>query len=143
MCYIIEALCRTGYAGDRRLKPAINALLGAQRRSGGWCRNLGGHPSCTIHAIRALGSHPRLRKSKHAERALALMHAKGAISFALIQAAAAFDFPVAREIIRDGLRELAPRQRKNGTFGAPCKVERVAAVLVARRALEPAKGAGP
>ena len=111
-------------------------LLGAQRDSGGWCRNLGGHPACTVHAVRALGSHPRLRTSTNAERAIALVHEAGARGFAQIQAAAAFDLPVARELIREALAAMAPRQRKNGTFGTPCQVERVAAVLLTQRALE-------
>jgi hypothetical protein len=149
LSYTLEALFRAGYGHDDRLKPAINALLGAQRDSGGWCRNLGGHPSCSIHAIRAIGAHPELKSGKHAERALEFMHAtqlasnprparwwRGSSPFAAIQAASAFDLPVARDIIREVLIVLAPRQKKNGTFGAPCKVERVAAVLCAERVLE-------
>ncbi len=56
--------------------------------------------------------------------------------FVVVQAAAMFGLPVAREIISDALAILAPRQQKNGTFGSPCKIERVAAVLVAARALK-------
>ena len=139
LAYTIEALCRGGYAKDQRLQPAINALLGAQRESGGWCRNPGGHPSCTIHAIRTLGSHPELRRGENAEHALRFMRnsqVRRSDLFPVIQAAAAFDFPVARALICDGLAALAPRQRKNGTFGGPCAVERVTAVLVAEKAEE-------
>ena len=109
-------------------------LLGAQRDSGGWCRNLGGHPSCSAHGIRALGSHPDLRQSEYAERALGLMQKalKGVNLFVIVQAAAMFDLPVAREIISDALAILAPRQQKNGTFGSPCRIERVVAVLVGK-----------
>jgi hypothetical protein len=149
LSYTVETLCRAGYALDERLKPAINALLGAQRESGGWCRNLGGHTGCSIHAIRALGVHPELSQSHHAERALGFWRAAqlgrlgstlqrwwgGANLFAAMQAAAAFDLPPASEILRDALTALAPRQRKNGTFGTPCRVERVAAVLVASEAV--------
>jgi hypothetical protein len=138
LCYTVEALCRAGYAQDEQIQPAINALLGAQRESGGWCRNLGGHPSCTIHAVRALGSHPELRQSGYAERALRLMqaHWKKSNLFAFVQAIAAFDLPIARDIIHDALATLALRQRKNGTFGSPYMIERVAAVLVAKEAYE-------
>jgi len=143
LSYTVEALCRAGYAHDERLEPAINVLLGAQRDSGEWCRNPGGHPNCTLHALRALGAHPELRRSVQAERALkCLQTAHGAASwwkgsnlFAAIQAVAAFDLPIASEIIREGLAALAPRQRRDGTFGGPCEVERVAAVLAALRAL--------
>jgi hypothetical protein len=149
LSYTVEALCRAGYACDERLQPAINALLGAQRESGGWCRNLGGHTNCSVHATRALGAHPELRKSEHARRALAFWRAvqhdergatlsrwwKGSNLFAAMQAIATFDLPLATEILRDALAEIAPRQRKNGTFGTPCQVERVAAALVAIGAL--------
>ena len=138
LAYTIDALCRAGYAQDRRLRPALNLLLGAQRESGGWCRNLGGHPSCSLHAIRAVGAHPRLRESKHAERALRrlLETWQGASVFAVIQVASGFDLPVAREVIQATLEQIAPRQQKNGAFGAPCKVERVTAVIAATRAVE-------
>lgn len=143
LCYTLEALCRAGYARDERLRPAINALLGAQRESGGWCRNLGGHPGCTPHALRALGAHPDLRYSPQAERALRFVYTtaglragwRGASLFAMLQAVAAFDLPLAGEILRDALAALEGRQRKDGTFGGPCEVERVAAVLVAVRAI--------
>ncbi len=141
LCYTVEALCRAGYAKDERVRPAINALLGAQRESGGWCRELGGHPSCSVHAIRVLGSHPRLRRSRYGERAIDLIWKarqwweKGSMRFGVIQAVAAFDLPSARTAIREGLAGVMARQRKNGTFGGPCKVERVAAVLVAARAV--------
>jgi len=46
------------------------------------------------------------------------------------------DVPAAREMARDVLAALAPRQRKNGTFGSPNRVERVAAVLAALSALD-------
>ena len=55
--------------------------------------------------------------------------------FTVLHATSAFAFPVAREIIVDALAAVAPRQRKNGTFGAPCRVERVAAALVAARSI--------
>jgi hypothetical protein len=143
LSYTIEALCRAGYAQDKRLQPAINVLLGAQRESGGWCRNLAGHTGCSIHAIRALGAHPTLRGSGYAERALGFWRAtqlgqrgadlqrwwRGTHLFAALQATVAFDLPLAREIERDVLAALAPRQHKNGTFGAPHRIERVAAVL--------------
>ena len=146
LSYTIEALCRAGCARDARLRPALNALLGAQRESGGWCRNLGGHTGCSIHAIRALGAHPRLRESAHADRALSFWRTtqlgergpdlqrwwRGTNLFAALQAAAAFESPLADEILRDVLAAVAPRQRKNGTFGTPCRVDRVAAVLVAQ-----------
>jgi hypothetical protein len=148
LCYTVEALCRAGHAHDPRLQPAIDALLGAQRESGGWCRNLGGHPACSIHAVRMLGSHPELRRNVHAERALRLMRTvqrgsgsapaswwKGSNLFAATQAIAAFDRPISHEIIGEALAALAPRQRRDGTFGGPCAVERVVAVLVAARAL--------
>jgi hypothetical protein len=135
LAYCIEALSRAGRGEDRRLQPALNALLGAQRDSGGWCRNLGGHPSCTIHAVRALGAHPALRTSRYAERALEFMRARGKPSFGLMQAAAAFDFPVARQIVRDCLAAAARCQRRNGSFGGACAVERAAAVLTAIQAL--------
>jgi hypothetical protein len=147
LSYTIEALCRAGYARDERLQPAINALLGAQRQSGGWCRNLGGHTGCSIYAIRALGAHLGLRTSLYAERALSFWRAtqlgergkdlqrwwRGAKHFAALQATAAYDLPLAREIERDVLAALAPRQRKNGSFGMPNPIERVAAVLLAMR----------
>jgi len=137
LCYTIETLCRAGYAHDEQLQPAINVLLGAQRDSGGWCRNLGGHPNCSAHGIRALGSHPDLRQSEYAERALGFMQRtlKRANLFVVVQAVAMFDLPVAREIISDALTILAPRQQKNGTFGNPHRIERVAAVLVAKKAI--------
>jgi hypothetical protein len=145
LSYSIEALCRAGYAHDKELQPAINALLGAQRESGGWCRNLGGHTGCSINAIRALGAHPELRASTHAERALGFWRAtqlgergsdlrrwwRGTNLFAALQTTAAFDLPLAREIERDVLAILSPRQRKNGTYGTPNRTERVAAVLLA------------
>jgi hypothetical protein len=145
LSYTIEALCRAGYARDEQIQPAISALLGAQRASGGWCRNLGGHTGCSVHAIRALGAHPELRASAHAKRALAFWRAtqqgergsdlqrwwRGTNLFAALQATSAFDLPLAREIERDVLAALAPRQRKNGTFGTPNRVERLAAVLLA------------
>jgi hypothetical protein len=153
LSYTIEALCRAGYARraeyarDERLQPAIQALLGAQRESGGWCRNLGGHPTCSLHAIRALGAHPELRQSQTAQRALRLLRAvqrgeqadttrwwSGSNLFAALGAVAAFDLPLAHHILHDSLTTIAPSQRKNGTFGTPCRVERVGAVLLALRA---------
>jgi hypothetical protein len=138
LSYVIEALCRAGAAGDDRLQPAIHALLGAQRESGGWCRNLGGHPNCTLHAVRALGAHPTLRRSAYADRALSLLResAKRINRFALLYTVAPLDLSTAREIARGALATVAPRQRKNGTFGGPNRVERLAAVLAAVSALE-------
>jgi hypothetical protein len=149
LSYTIEALCRAGYAHDERLQPAINALLGAQRESGGWCRNLAGHTGCSVHAIRALGAHPDLRASSHAERALRFWRATqlgdkgsalqrwwgGANLFAALHATAAYDLPLAQEIQLDILTALAPRQRKNGTFGTQNRTERVASVLLAMQRL--------
>jgi hypothetical protein len=145
LCYIVETLCRAGYERDERLQPAIHVLLGAQRESGGWCRNLSGHTGCSIHGIRALGAHPDLRESEHAARALEFWRAsqqgelgaslrrwwRGGNLFAALQAAAVFDLPPARDIVRDALAAIAPRQRRNGTFGTPNAVERVSAVLEA------------
>jgi hypothetical protein len=139
LAYTVEALCRAGHAGDERLQPAIHALLGAQRKSGGWCRNLDGDLPCTMYPLRVLGAHPTLGKSVHAERVLQFLHPvrwRGSTLFAGLQAVAAFDHPLARQIIHDGLAALVPKQRKNGTFGTPCPIERVAAVLVARRAMQ-------
>ena len=140
LSYTIEALCRAGHAHDKQLQPAINALLGAQRENGGWCACGVGQTGCTLHAMRALGSHPQLRQSKYAERALELLRqsgtGKGSDAFAIPQAVSSFNLPVARDIIRDGLTAVAPRQRRNGTFGTPCRTERVAAVWCAKSALE-------
>ena len=144
LCYTIEALCRAGYADDPRLRPAVNAMLGAQRESGGWCRNSAGHPNCTIHALRTLGSHSRLRHSTYAEKALKFMRMtqqaskggqsrwwRGSNVFAAIQAIARWDNSIARQIIHSTLPDLAKRQQKNGTWGGPCRIERVAAVMYA------------
>ena len=145
LSYTIEALCRAGYARDERLQPALNALLGAQRESGGWCRNLGGHTGCSIYAIRALGAHPDLRQSAYAARALGFWREtqlgergadlqrwwRGTNLFAALQTAGKSDLPPADAIVCDGLAEIAPHQHKNGTFGTPHRVERVAAVLLA------------
>jgi hypothetical protein len=135
---MVEVLCKAGYAGDDRLQPAIKALLGAQRKSGGWCRNLGGHPNCSLHAIRALGAHPMLRQSEYAVRALRLLLERGQRlnRFALLQTVASFDLPASRELICNLLGQIAPRQRKNGSFGTPHPVERVAAVLMALHVLK-------
>jgi hypothetical protein len=145
LCYIIEALCRGGFGADPRLRPAVNALVGAQRKSGGWCRNLGGGVECTIPAIRALGVHPRLRQSRFAEAALGYVRAtqsggagrkaesrwRGSRLFAALEAVARFDLAIAKEIIGAGLKAAARHQRRNGTFGTPCAVARVAAVVAA------------
>lgn len=141
LAYIVEAVCRSGHAAAIGLAPAVNVLLGAQRASGGWCRNLGGHPNCTLHALRALGAHPRLRQSHHAERALQFMRGswrRGSV-FPALQAVARFTLPVASKLLTDMLSDAAARQRRNGAFGTPCQVERVAAVLVAKRALDTGK----
>lgn len=145
LSYIVEALCRAGFEGDERLKPAINALLGAQRESGGWCRNLGGHHGCTSHVLCALGAHSTLKRSEHALRALEFIRrdqmgeAKARGSWVILQAAIPFDLPVAMDIIRDALATFAPRQRRNGTFGGPCEIERVTTVLLALRKLDGAR----
>ena len=148
LCYTIEALCRAGLSADPRLLPATDALLGAQRESGGWCRNVGGHPTCSIHAVRALGAHAALRETVYAERALGFMRAaqdawRGNYLFAAIQAIARYNLPIAHEILHDALGQIADRQRKNGTFGTPCRVERTAAVLVASRALAEQRDSDP
>ena len=141
---IVSALCRAGYDHDERLDPATRALLGAQRESGGWCRNLGGAPACSLHGVRALGVHPELRHSPYAERTLEFVRKiqtagaggwRGRSLFALLQAVATYDHPTARCILEDALAAAAPRQNKNGSFGRPDPVERVAAVLAARRTL--------
>jgi hypothetical protein len=145
LSYVVEALCRAGFEEDERLKPAINALLGAQRESGGWCRNLGGHPACTVHVLRALGAHAELKRSEHVLRALELLRriqigdTKARWAWATIQVAIPFDLPVAMEIIRDALATFAPHQRRNGTFGGPCEIERVATILLALRKLDGAR----
>jgi len=149
LAYTVEALCRAGYARDERLRPAVNALLGAQRGGGGWCRGgPNGAAPCTVHALRALGCHPELRTSPCAQRALEFMQStrravkgcntqvwKGAAVFATIQALAAFDLPTARQLTREALESVRARQQKDGTFGQPCRAERVLAVLVALNAL--------
>ena len=149
LCTIIEALCRAGFHADPRLRPAVSVMLAVQRASGGWCRNPGGGFECTLPAIRAFGAHPRLRRSSSAEAGLRFLRAsqssphsrdrsrwRGCNLFAALHAAARFEFPVATEIIEAGLEAAAQRQRRNGTFGTPCPVERVAAVIAASRRLE-------
>ena len=150
LAYTIEALCRAGYARDSRLRPAINALLSAQREGGGWCKGgTRGAAPCTVHALRALGCHPRLATSEYAQRALEFMQEsrrasrgcntqvwKGAAVFATMQALAAFNLPIAERLVRATLDSVAPRQQKNGTFRQPCKVERVLAALVTMKALQ-------
>lgn len=154
LAYTVETLCRAGYAGDERLRPAVNALLGAQRGGGGWCRG-GPHGAapCTVHALRALGCHPELRSSPFAQRGLEFMQStrraergcntqvwKGAAVFATMQALARFDLPIAHHLIREALGPVTARQQKNGTFGQPCRTERVLAVLVAVEALSRGHG---
>jgi len=131
LSYIFEALCRAGYAEDERLQPALRVLLGVQRESGGWCRNLGGHIGCSPHPMRALGAHPALRSSLYAERALRFLLAnwRARDPYAVLHVATAYDLPAAHELVREVLAYISPRQRKNGTFGAPHRIERVAAVL--------------
>lgn len=148
LCYTIEALCRAGFAENPKLKPAVNVMLGAQRESGGWCRNLGGHPNCTIHAVRALGSHPQLRHSSYAQKALRFMREtqqdsevgrsrwwRGSNVFAAIQAISKWDNPVSRETVHSALGGLAQHQQRNGAWRGPCRIERVAAVLSALRSM--------
>jgi len=149
LCYTIEAVCRGGLHADPRLRPAVNALLGAQDQSGGWCRNPGGGFSCTIRAIRAVGAHPELRAGREAEAALHYLRAhqsrsgsragsrwRGSNLFSALHATARFGLPVAKEIIVDALSVVAQQQRRNGTFGTPLPIERVAAVIAASRTLE-------
>ena len=149
LCYIIEALCRGERHADKRLKPAVNVLLGAQRTSGGWCRNPGGGFPCTIPAVRALGAHPGLRQGSQAGAALAFLRDsqssppgsksqrqwRGSKLFAALDAVARFDLALADEILTDGLKAVAGHQRQNGSFGTPCRTERVAAVIAALRRL--------
>lgn len=150
LAYTVEALCRARCSPDARLRPATSALLGAQRKSGGWCRG-GGDPSCTTYAVRAIGAHQGLRGSPYADRALQFLRgtqqstARGDISrwsgcrrFTIIQSMAAFSQPVAHAILRDALRVVTRRQRRNGTFGGPFPVERVCAALVGTRCLRSA-----
>ncbi len=82
--------------------------------------------------------HPQQRRSKYAERALGLVRRAsiGPNSFATFQAVATFDLPLARDILRDALGGIAPRQKKNGTFGTPHRIEKVAAVLAVVKALK-------
>ena len=142
LCYIIEALARAGSHADPRLKPGVNVLLGAQRCDGGWCRNLGGGFPCTMPALRALGAHPKLRRGDHAKAVLAWLREsqsspwRGSMLFAALDAVARFDLALADPILADGLKAVARHQRQNGSFGTPCRVERVAAVIAAHRRLE-------
>jgi len=131
LSYIVEALCRVGYAEDQRLQPALRVLLGVQRESGGWCRNLGGHIGCSPHPMRALSAHPTLRQSPYAENALRFLLAnwQARDPYAILHVAAAYDLPAARKVVEEVLAHITPRQRKNGSFGTPHSVERVAAVL--------------
>lgn len=137
LCAIVEAICRAGSGADPALAPTLAALLGAQRQSGGWCRNLGGHPKCTLHALRAIGAHPRVGSSHEADSALAFMARtwRRVNVFTALHAVIPFGTPMAHALIRDMLREAEVRQQPNGTFGKPCQTERVAAVLLARQKL--------
>jgi len=141
LCYIVEALSRGGFGGDPRLEPAISVLLGAQRESGGWCRNLGGHPNCTLPVLRALGACPRPPLADHVERALEFMGGSWQETslFSALHAVAPFSSPTARTLIRSMLAKAGQRQQRNGTFGRPCQIERVAAVLRAMQSLEKAE----
>jgi hypothetical protein len=114
-----------------------------------WGRSLGGALPCTLRALRAVGAHPRLRGSKYAGAAIAYVQRarrqsggrpvfKGRMALAMLQSLAAFPVPAAFEIIRTTLTALAPRQRRNGTFGGPQRLQRVVAVLVALRSVEEA-----
>lgn len=146
LCYAIEAVCRAGLAGDARLPPALNALLGAQRESGGWCRNQDGHAACTLHAVRALGAHPQLRESAYMAKALVFFHtawrAQRVDAFAALRALVAIPTSLAREVIADLLAAIFPRQRRDGSFGPPASIERVAVVYAAakRHALDDWRG---
>jgi hypothetical protein len=53
-----------------------------------------------------------------------------------LQAVSAFNLPIAHEILRETLACIAPNQYKNGTFGTPCRVERIAAILLALESLQ-------
>jgi len=135
LCYTIETLCRAGYSNDNRLQPAINVLLGVQRESRGWCRNLGGHPNCTIHAVRVLEVHPILRQSTYAEMAIKrLQEIPYSNLYKTLQVLAKFELPIAKEYIHDILESIIPRQQRNGTFGKDLKIECVTAVLLALKA---------
>jgi hypothetical protein len=137
LAYITEALCRSGHADDPRLTPALNVLLGAQRRSGGWCRNPGGHPKCTLYAVRALAAHPDLRTGPQAEAALRCV-ARFPIRtfrFAYLDALARFEHPAAHSAMQHILSAVTRQQRPDGSFSGPCRVERAAAALLASRAL--------
>jgi hypothetical protein len=137
LCYVIESLCWAGHAADGRLRPAVNALLGAQRNSGGWCRGLGGHASCTLPALRTMGAHPALRSSDYAERAAQLIRRwpRKLSPLLIVQSLASIDRPVAHQMAREALDALARSQRRNGTFGDPHPVERVLAILTAEEML--------
>ena len=135
LSYTIETLCRLGCGEDERLLPAVDALLGAQRASGGWCRDLGGHPGCTVHAVRAVGVHPVLRSTELARRALAFAERAGRPGFAWMEAATLFDLPEAYRLVDRGLAWAGPKQRRNGTFGGPCVVEKVVEAVRADRML--------
>ena len=56
---------------------------------------------------------------------------KGSRKYALLQAIAGFALSMTRQIIGDALATVAGEQRRNGTFGTPCRTERVVAVLLA------------
>lgn len=135
LAYAIQAVCRSGHSGEARLAPAVNALLGAQRASGGWCRNLGGSPFCSVHAVRALSAHEQLHSSEYAERALLMLRrSRGYRSvFGMIHVVSGFDSRTSRESLGQLLATVAERQQTDGSFGTPCAVERVAAVLAGVR----------
>jgi hypothetical protein len=134
---IAESLCRSGYALDRRLVPALNVLLAVQRDSGGWCRSLTGHPKCTLFALRALAAHPELRGSNQAAAALkSLVGRKHPSPYQILHVASLFDLIEARELARERLVVAVARQKPDGTFGRPARVERVRAVLAAQRLLQ-------
>jgi len=64
---IIKALCRSGYAEDEEIKPAVNSLLGAQRQTEGWRRNLSGHP---IYSTAVRGGIESLSEPSKSQEAL-------------------------------------------------------------------------
>lgn len=142
LCYTLEALALAGLALDPRLRPAWSALLASQRQSGGWCRNLGGHPNCSLHALGAISAHPSLYQGETAQRLVAFMTRsrgretswwRGTHLFAVLEVFARLDMLVAQALANAILVDLAPRQRRDGSFGGPHAVERVAVAIAAQR----------
>jgi hypothetical protein len=130
LAYTIEALARAGLARDARLSPAINVLLGVQRRSGGFCRNLGGHRNCTLPALSALGALPQCQRSPYAERALECVHAQAAriAPWKLLRAIGDIDLPLARRMRRELVHAVAREQKRDGSFPDPHALHKALAV---------------